>query len=50
MSTEVVVTIALITFGAGIAGGIVYTEMLAYQERKRERAYRARYRSRRVYK
>jgi hypothetical protein len=50
MSTEVVVTIGLIMFGAGIAGGIVYTEMLSYQERKRERAYRARYRSRRVYK
>jgi hypothetical protein len=50
MSTEVVVTIGLIMFGAGIAGGILYTEMLAYQERKRERAYRARYRSRRVYK
>jgi hypothetical protein len=48
MSTEVVVTIGLIMFGAGIAGGIVYTEMLAYQERKRERAYRAR--CRRVYK
>jgi len=50
MSTEVVVTIALITFGAGLLGGFVYTEVLAYHERKRERAYRARYRSRRVYK
>lgn len=38
---ETVTAVALVVFGSALLFGIVYTEVLAYYERKREAEYRA---------
>lgn len=47
---ETFTVVALIALGAALLGGIVYTEVMAYHERKREARFRQEFLKRQVRK